>query len=78
MKNKYIWEDPKTVYINKEKGHAIAMPFDSVDDALSGEQSKYKQSLNGKWKFFWQRGLDNQPDGFEKPGYDVSNWDEIS
>lgn len=78
MGKKFVWEDPKTVYINKEKGHAIAMPFDTVDDALSGEQSKYKQSLNGKWKFHWQRGLENQPDGFEKPSYDVSAWDEIS
>ena len=42
MGKKFVWEDPKTVYINKEKGHAIAMPFDTVDDALSGEQSKYK------------------------------------
>ena len=78
MGKKYIWEDPKTVYINKEKGHAIAMPYDSVDDALSENESKYKQTLNGKWKFYWQRGLDNQPDGFEQPSYDVSAWDEIN
>ncbi|MBQ9517324.1 MAG: DUF4981 domain-containing protein [Eubacterium sp.] len=78
MKYKYIWEDPKQYKVNKEDGHAIAMPFDSRDDALSGEDSKYKMSLDGKWKFFWQRGLANQPDGFEKDGYDVSSWDEIT
>ncbi len=78
MKFKYIWEDPKQYKVNKEDGHAIAMPFDSRDDALSGENSKYKLSLDGKWKFFWQRGLDNQPDGFEKDGFDVSAWDEIT
>ena len=77
MKFKYIWEDPKQYKVNKEDGHAIAMPFDSRDDALSGEESKYKLSLDGMWKFRWQRGLDGQPDGFEKDEYDVSSWDEM-
>ncbi|MBR1531690.1 MAG: glycoside hydrolase family 2, partial [Eubacterium sp.] len=78
MKFKYIWEDPKKFKVNKEDGHAIAMPFDSRDEALSGEDSKYKMSLSGNWKFFWQRGLDNQPEGFEKDDFDVSSWDEIN
>ncbi|MBR3149302.1 MAG: DUF4981 domain-containing protein [Eubacterium sp.] len=77
MKFKYIWEDPKQYKVNKEDGHAIAMPFDNREAALSGENSKYKMSLDGMWKFFWQRGLDNQPDGFEKDEFDVSGWDEI-
>ena len=65
MAEKYIWEDPKKVHINKEKGHTIMMPFDSVEDALSGNESKYKQSLNGKWQFYWQRGLAPLPEGYE-------------
>ena len=77
MAEKYIWEDPKKVYINKEKGHTIFMPYDTVDDALSGEESKYKLSLNGMWKFFWQRGLENSDNGFEKTDFDDSAWDEI-
>lgn len=54
---KYRFEDPKIIKINKEDGHAIAMPYDDVKSALSGEASPYKQSLNGMWKFYWQRGL---------------------
>lgn len=77
MSNKYIWEDPTQYKINKEDGHAIAMSFDTVESALSGEQSPYKQSLNGKWSFYWQRGLDNQPEGFEAVGFDDSSWGEI-
>ena len=46
---KYIWEDPKTFKLNKEDGHTIAMPFDTLEDALSGDASKYKQSLNGRF-----------------------------
>ncbi len=49
-----------------------------MESALSGEESKYKQSLNGKWKFYWQRGLRNQPTGFERMGFNDSDWDEIN
>ena len=61
---KQLWEDPKVIKINKEDGHVIAMPFDNVDSAISGEESKYKKSLNGEWKFYWQRGLEKQPQNF--------------
>ena len=74
---KQIWEDPKVFKINKEDGHAIAMPYDDLETALSGEESKYKQSLNGMWKFYWQRGLKNQPKRFESPGFSDAKWDEI-
>ena len=62
---KQLWENPQVIKINKEDGHVIAMPYDDVESALSGEESKYKQSLNGKWKFYWQLGLNNQPQNFE-------------
>ncbi len=74
---KFRWEDPSIFKINKEDGHAIMLPFDSEDEALSGEESKYKQSLSGMWKFYWQRGLKNQPEKFELLSFDDSQWDEI-
>lgn len=74
---KYLWEQPQIFKVNKEDGHAIAMPFDSVEGALSGEESPYRQSLNGQWKFHWQRGLKNQPADFEKDDFDTSDWGEI-
>lgn len=77
MKKHFIWEDATQFKINKEDGHAIAMPFDTVDDALSGD-SKYKLSLNGDWKFFWQRGVDSQLDGFEKTDYADKDWDTLT
>lgn len=74
---KYIWEDPKIIKVNKEDGHVIAMPFDDAESALSGEESKYKLSLNGMWKFYWQRGLENQPSDFEKTDFNDREWNEI-
>ena len=75
---KFRWEDPFIFKINKEDGHAIMMPYDSENEALSGNESKYKQSLNGKWKFYWQRGLKNQPENFQLVSFDDSHWDEIN
>lgn len=75
---KFNWENPEIFKINKEDGHAIMMPFDSEKDALSAKESNYKQSLNGKWKFYWQRGLKNQPENFQLTSFDDSYWDEIN
>ena len=74
---KVFWEDPKVFKINKEDGHAIAMPYDDLRSAFSGEESRYKQSLNGMWKFYWQRGVKNQPKRFESPGFSDAKWKEI-
>lgn len=75
---KYIWEDPKIIKQNKEDGHVIAMPFDDVDSAVSGEESEYKLSLNGEWKFEWRRGLGSLPQDFEKEEFDDSAWGSIN
>lgn len=75
---KFRWENPEIFKINKEDGHAIMMPCDSEKDALSAKESNYKQSLNGKWKFYWQRGLKNQPENFQLTSFDDSHWDEIN
>lgn len=75
---KFNWENPEIFKINKEDGHTIMMPFDSEKDALSAKESNYKQSLNGKWKFYWQRGLKNQPENFQLTSFDDSHWDEIN
>lgn len=75
---KFNWENPEIFKINKEDGHAIMMPFDSEKHALSAKESNYKQSLNGKWKFYWQRGLKNQPENFQLTSFDDSHWDEIN
>ncbi|MGN1122864.1 MAG: glycoside hydrolase family 2 TIM barrel-domain containing protein, partial [Eubacterium sp.] len=74
---KFRWEDPSVFKINKENGHTLMLPYDSEEDALTADVCKYKQSLNGMWKFYWQRGLKNQPEKFELTSFDDSHWDEI-
>lgn len=76
--SKFNWENPAVIKINKEDGHVIAMPFDDEASALAGNDSHYKQTLNGKWKFYWQMGMKNQPEDFMKTGFDDSSWGEIN
>lgn len=78
MAKKYVWEDPLTYKINKEDGHAIAMPFDSLAQAEELEQSPYKQSLNGEWDFSWQRGVKDQYETFEEIIHNIYEWDKIT
>lgn len=74
----FNWENSEIFKINKENGHVISMPYDDVQSALSGEESPYKKSLNGSWKFYWQRGIDGGlPDGFYENDFDCSSWDDI-
>lgn len=75
---KHRWEDPAIFNINKEDGHTLMLPFDDEESAVSGEECKYKQSLNGMWQFHWQRGVKNQIVDFEKSTFDDSEWGEIS
>lgn len=74
---KYNWENPTVVHMNKEDGHVIAFPYDDEQSALAGTVSPYVQSLNGQWKFYWQMGLDHEPADAQRVDFDDSAWGEI-
>ncbi len=73
------WENPKMFNQNKEAPHASFMNFSNMTDAITKkhEASVYYKSLNGTWKFNWVRKPADRPVDFYKPGYDVSNWNDI-
>lgn len=70
------WENPCIFKENKLDGHNLALPFDLNDEAVF-DRSKYKLSLNGTWKFFWQMGIENPPESFEKEDFNDFFWDDI-
>lgn len=78
MSVKYDWENPAVIKKGKEDGHVIAMPYDAPEKALERGDSPYKLSLNGKWKFHWQMGLENIPENFYGKDFEDSSWDEIT
>lgn len=75
---KYDWENPAVFKRNKEDGHVLSFAFESEADALSLCEPKCKLSLNGEWKFHWQRGLNNCPEDFYKTDFDASFWRNIT
>ena len=70
MRNyKYDWENPAIFKKNKEDGHVIAFSYDNEADALGRVAPATKMTLNGKWKFHWQRGLNDCPTDFYKDSF---------
>ncbi len=74
---KFIWENPEIIKENKEDGHELALCYDKADSAAKREPSPFKISLNGKWKFCWQKGVPELPERYREADYDDSAWEEI-
>ncbi len=79
MSNPPDWENPAIVQRNKEYGHASMIPFPDAASAKSSkdEDSPWRASLNGCWKFHWVSKPAEIPEGFHRDDYDVSGWDAI-
>ena len=73
------WEDPEMIAQNKELAHCTLMPYADKNRAIHSDrfQSKYYQSLNGKWIFHWVRKPADRPKDFYELDYDISQWKEI-
>jgi beta-galactosidase len=73
------WENQAVFRINKEEPHATKMPFPDADSALTKKrlESPWCRVLNGDWKFSWAPDPGKRPLGFEKPGFDDSDWKTI-
>ena len=73
------WENPAVIGINKEQPHATLYPFDTWEQALSGqaENSQWIQLLNGNWKFNWVKHPDERPVDFYQTSFDDSEWNTI-
>ncbi len=76
--NAYI-ENPSVFDENQEPPRVPAIPFASVEKALSldPEQSEFFLSLNGEWKFSWFKIPELIPDDFHEPGFADKDWDMI-
>ena len=74
------WEDPSVFQINREEARSHFFPFESKELAVENNQkgSKYFQSLNGEWKFYFSKNPGQRPIGFERLTYDVDDWDKIN
>lgn len=74
---KFDWENPAVIERNKEEGHVIAFSYGDEQQAIGRAEPTAKMTLNGEWKFYWQRGLDGEPADFYRADFDDSAWRTI-
>ena len=84
-----VWEDETFFGENKENGHAVYMPYASVQKMRADEKYKYPWldpenaeflSLNGVWNLNWVESVAERPgkNDFWGNDVDVTKWDTIS
>ena len=73
------WENEQVFRINKERPHAVKMPFPEADEALGSPrlESPWCLMLNGDWKFHWVEHPGKRPLDFWKADFDDSGWKTI-
>ncbi len=73
------WEQEQNLSLNKEAATADFASFSDLQSALRvlPENSQWRRSLNGQWKFTWSKDPQSRPVDFYKPSFDVSGWKEI-
>lgn len=76
-KVKFDWENPSVVQRNKEDGHVIAFSYGDAQQAVDRVDPPAKMTLNGAWKFHWQRGLTDEPADFFHTDFDDASWRTI-
>ncbi|MDR1414443.1 MAG: DUF4981 domain-containing protein [Odoribacteraceae bacterium] len=75
------WKDTRVVEVNKERPRTTFMSYDEEAAALSFDyaRSRYHQSLNGTWKFFYVDAYRLLPEGITDPATstDAGGWQDI-
>lgn len=73
------WKDIHTFTVNTEHPRSSFMTYDDRDAALSGryEASRFYQSLNGTWKFYFVDDYRKLPSDITDPACSVDNWSDI-
>jgi beta-galactosidase len=72
--------NPSLTGENQVSPHVPLVVFDNDIDALSGEweRSPYYKSLDGPWKFRWDRSILDAPGNFHEPAFESGDWDDIA
>ncbi|MFF5075457.1 glycoside hydrolase family 2 TIM barrel-domain containing protein [Actinoplanes sp. NPDC000266] len=72
-------EDPRRVQENQESPHAALRPYPDVAAARAGGTgSPWIRSLDGTWRLAMADRPADVPAGFQREGYDVSDWRRVT
>lgn len=76
MARLHFWENPTMIQQNKLDGHNLALPL-GEEEPTAFDESPYKLSLNGTWKFHWHKNADIPVPDFYFDDLNDSDWDDI-
>ena len=77
MKAELNWLDnPEVFRVNQLPAHSDHEYYES-EDACQSKTSRWKQSLNGTWKFSYSENAASRPKDFYQKDFDSSHFDEI-
>ena len=72
------WQDPEVNAVNRLPMHTTFFGYESVEASmLAPEASTRYLSINGDWKFRWQRDAVDYRSDFFKPAFDDADWKTI-
>ena len=74
------WQDPNVNAINRQPMHSTYKVFENAADAEGAycdQQSAYRLSLNGTWRFNWVENADQRPTDFFAPSFNDKGWDDM-
>jgi beta-galactosidase len=74
------WENEQVFARNRLPARASFTPFADIEQARVGDynESPYRQTLNGDWKFHWVPKPEERPTDFHQTTFDDSGWKTIS
>ena len=72
------WQDPEINAVNRLPMHTTFFGYESVEASMRApEASERYLSINGDWKFSWQRDAVDYRSDFFKPTFHDANWKTI-
>lgn len=73
------WENQQIIRRHRLPAHATLVPYPDEETArrCNPDESPYRFSLNGRWKFHWAPCPEQRPKEFFRSDYDVRSWNTI-
>ncbi|MDL2233364.1 DUF4981 domain-containing protein [Ruminococcaceae bacterium OttesenSCG-928-L11] len=75
--NKPYWQDFSVFAVGKEPGHILSVPHSTAESAAKWEDTAWRRSLNGTWKFHHQFGTRLQVGPLGDTGYPTDSWADM-
>ncbi|MFU1795218.1 glycoside hydrolase family 2 TIM barrel-domain containing protein [Paenibacillus azoreducens] len=73
------WENPSILQEHREQARASYIPYGDVESARTGKRARspWYQTLNGSWKFQYNRRAKDIGTDWTRETFDTTDWDDL-